>query len=99
MKPTSSAAPSSGARPLSPPPHAVARHAPRAQHPHQSARRIEYDPNRSAFIALLKHPAAGAAASAPAPLSYIICPRGITVGSELQARAPPLIVRVPPLLN
>jgi large subunit ribosomal protein L2 len=50
--------------------------------------RIEYDPNRSAFIALLKHTveaADGAPPSAAAPLSYIICPRGITVGMELVA--------------
>jgi len=52
--------------------------------------RIEYDPNRSAFIALLKHTiesteGEGAAPSSAAPLSYIICPRGITVGSELVA--------------
>ena len=49
--------------------------------------RIEYDPNRSAFIALLKHTieSTDGAPSSAAPLSYIICPRGITVGSELVA--------------
>lgn len=47
--------------------------------------RIEYDPNRSAFIALLKHQAEGADQSATAPLSYILCPRGITVGTQVQA--------------
>mmetsp|Transcript_86686 Transcript_86686/g.231422 ORF Transcript_86686/g.231422 Transcript_86686/m.231422 type:complete len:394 (+) Transcript_86686:3-1184(+) len=48
--------------------------------------RIEFDPNRSALIALLKHKASeGVTTPSASPLSYIICPRGITIGSELQA--------------
>lgn len=49
--------------------------------------RIEYDPNRSALIALLRHCKADATEEekAKSALSYIVCPRGIVVGSELQA--------------
>jgi large subunit ribosomal protein L2 len=53
--------------------------------------RIEYDPNRSAFIALLRHPVdegtfpAGHKKSLGDYLSYIVCPLGITMGQELLA--------------
>ena len=50
--------------------------------------RIEYDPNRTALIALLRHAPAdqqGYAGEAHAALSYIVCPRGITVGNEVHA--------------
>ena len=50
--------------------------------------RIEYDPNRTAFIALVKHQVEGADGAAPAasaPLSYILCPRGVNVGSQVLA--------------
>ena len=49
--------------------------------------RIEYDPNRTALIALLRHPQdnEGYQGEMHAALSYIVCPRGIAVGNELQA--------------
>jgi hypothetical protein len=49
--------------------------------------RIEYDPNRTALIALLRHPQhdEGYEGERHAALSYILCPRGIAVGNELQA--------------
>jgi large subunit ribosomal protein L2 len=49
--------------------------------------RIEYDPNRTALIALLRHAEAaeGYEGQKHAPLSYIVCPRGVAVGHELQA--------------
>ena len=49
--------------------------------------RIEYDPNRTALIALLRHPQNSETyqGEAHAALSYIVCPRGIAVGGELLA--------------
>ena len=49
--------------------------------------RIEYDPNRTALIALLRHSQSdeGFEGEKHAALSYIVCPRGIAVGNELQA--------------
>jgi len=53
--------------------------------------RIEYDPNRTAFIALLRHPvdeskrAEGEKKQLSDYLSYIICPQGVKVGQELEA--------------
>jgi len=49
--------------------------------------RIEYDPNRTALIALLRHPQnTQEYQGVPhAALSYIVCPRGIAVGNELVA--------------
>ena len=48
--------------------------------------RIEYDPNRTALIALLRHGnTEGYQGVKHAALSYIVAPRGITVGMELVA--------------
>lgn len=60
--------------------------------------RVEYDPNRSAFIALLRH----AKQCTPVPgkvrkerYAYILCPAGLKIGSEVVAsRTGPVDVQV-----
>lgn len=48
--------------------------------------RIEYDPNRTALIALLRHPPQeGYVGEKLAAYSYIVSPRGIAVGTTLEA--------------
>jgi large subunit ribosomal protein L2 len=63
--------------------------------------RIEYDPNRSAFICLLKHDvdlsADGPSMMKPkiASMSYILCPRSVAVGNEVKAsKTEPLDIQV-----
>lgn len=57
--------------------------------------RIEWDPNRTAMIALLRHKSVeGYTGAEVAAFSYIVCPRGIAVGNELVAsRSEPLDVK------
>jgi len=63
--------------------------------------RIEYDPNRSAFICLLKHDvdlsADGPSMMRPkiASMSYILCPKSVAVGNEVKAsKTEPLDIQV-----
>lgn len=47
--------------------------------------RIEYDPNRSARIALLRHPAVPETAPKAQQYSYILAPQGLGPGDEVRA--------------